>query len=36
MLQKYPRNWKPADVHQDKKEDRKDAAPDHDKKQAGH
>jgi hypothetical protein len=36
MLQKYPRNWKPADVHQDKKEGRKVAAPDHDKKQPGH
>ncbi|MGB7768558.1 MAG: hypothetical protein WBN22_06855 [Verrucomicrobiia bacterium] len=31
MLQKYPRNWKPADVHQDRKADRKDAAPDRDK-----
>ena len=31
MLQKYPRNWKPSDVHQDRKEDRKDAAPDRDK-----
>jgi len=41
MRQKYPRDWKPADVHQDRKEDakdvapkddRKDATPDHDKK----
>jgi hypothetical protein len=35
MLQKYPKNWKPADVHQDRKDDQKDAAPDHDKKPPG-
>jgi NADPH-dependent 2,4-dienoyl-CoA reductase/sulfur reductase-like enzyme len=35
MLQKYPRNWKSSDAHQDQKEDRKDAAPDRDKKQPG-
>jgi hypothetical protein len=32
MLRKYPKNWKPADVHQDQKENRKTAGPDHDKK----
>jgi hypothetical protein len=30
MVQKYPKNWKSSDVHQDQKEERKDAA-DHDK-----
>ena len=32
MLKKYPRDWKPSNMHQDHKEDRHDAAPDHDKK----
>ena len=32
MLQKYPRNWKPSDAHQDQKEDLKAAAPDRDRK----
>jgi hypothetical protein len=32
MLQKYPKNWKPPGARQDQKEDRKDVAPDHDKK----
>jgi len=32
MLKRYPRNWKPAAAHQDRKEDHQDAAPDHDKK----
>jgi hypothetical protein len=36
MGQRYPRNWRAADGHQDRKEDRKDAAPDHDKKQKDH
>ena len=33
MAQKYPKNWKPADVHQDQdqKKDLKDASPDRDK-----
>jgi hypothetical protein len=35
MLQKYPKNWKPADGHQDRKKDLKDAWPDHDKKLPG-
>jgi hypothetical protein len=32
ILKKYPREWKPSAERQDQKEDRKDAAPDHDKK----
>ncbi|MGA2787996.1 MAG: hypothetical protein ABSF60_10755 [Verrucomicrobiota bacterium] len=32
MVQKYPKNWKSSDEHQDQKEHSKDAAPDHDKK----
>lgn len=28
MVQKYPKNWKPSDAHQDRKEDLKAAAPD--------
>jgi len=32
MLKKYPRNWKPSGAHQDRKDDRHDATPDHDKK----
>jgi len=32
MVQKYPKNWKPSGANQDRKEDRKDVAPDHDKK----
>src|SRR5450756_1668487 len=38
MLQRYPRNWKRDDAHQERKEDqgrkedRKDAEPGHDKK----
>jgi len=36
MLQKYPRNWRPSAVHHDQNHDRKDAGPDHDKKQRGH
>jgi hypothetical protein len=39
MLQKYPKNWKPASVHQDQKEgdkqDRDVNRPDHDKKPPG-
>jgi hypothetical protein len=42
-LEKYPRNWKPADVrqdvHQDQKKDQKEdqsiTKPDHDKKPPG-
>ena len=32
MLKNYPHDWKPSGAHQDQKEDRRDAAPDHDKK----
>ena len=32
MVQKYPKNWKPSGANQDQKEDRRDVAPDHDKK----
>ena len=32
MLKKYPRDWKPSGAHEDQKDDRHDAAPDHDKK----
>jgi hypothetical protein len=32
MLKKYPHNWKPSAEHQDRKEERKDAGPNHDKK----
>ncbi len=32
MLKKYPHDWKPSAVPQDRKEERKDATPDHDKK----
>ena len=32
MLKRYPHDWKPSSAHQDRKEDRHDAAPDHDKK----
>jgi hypothetical protein len=32
MLQKYPRDWKPAGVHQDQRDDRRDVSPDHDRK----
>jgi hypothetical protein len=32
MLKKYPRDWKPSAAQPDRKEDHKDAAPDHDKK----
>jgi hypothetical protein len=35
MRQRYPRDWKPADVHQDQKDNRKDAAPRDDRKDAG-
>ena len=39
MLEKYPKNWKPADVrqdvHQDQKEDQNITKPDHDKKPPG-
>jgi len=34
MRQKYPRDWKPADVQQDRKEDQKDVAPKDDRKDA--
>jgi uncharacterized protein YijF (DUF1287 family) len=36
MLQKYPRNWRPAAEHRDQKEERKDAGPDRDNKPQGH
>ena len=29
MLKKYPHDWKPSGAHQDQKEDRHDATPDH-------
>jgi uncharacterized protein YijF (DUF1287 family) len=32
MLQKYPKNWKPSDAHQDRKEDSKNSPPDDTKK----
>ena len=32
MLKRYPRDWKPAAAHQERKEDHRDASPDHDKK----
>jgi hypothetical protein len=32
MLQKYPKNWKPSAVHQDRKQDLKVAGPGRDKK----
>lgn len=32
MLKKYPHDWKPSAVHQEQKQDHKDAAPDRDKK----
>jgi hypothetical protein len=32
MVQKYPKNWKPYDAHQEQKADLKPTAPDHDKK----
>jgi hypothetical protein len=35
MMQKYPKDWKPSAENQDLKQDRKDAAPDHDKKPPG-
>jgi hypothetical protein len=39
MLEKYPKNWKPADVrqdvHQDQKEEQNTTRPDHDKKPPG-
>jgi len=36
MIQKYPRDWRPAAEHHDQKEERKDAGPDHDHKDKGH
>jgi len=36
MLEKYPRNWRPAAEHRDQKEEPKDARPDHDNKDKGH
>jgi len=44
MLQKYPKAWRPAAEHREqkaepqagRKEDRKDARPDHDKQDKGH
>jgi len=36
MLQKYPKTWRPDAVHQDQKEERKNAGPDHDNKEQGH
>jgi hypothetical protein len=35
MMQKYPKNWRPAEVHQDRKEDQKPGVPDGDKKLPG-
>ena len=35
MIEKYPRNWRPAAEHQDLKEERKAAGPDHDNKDKG-
>jgi hypothetical protein len=35
MMRKYPRDWQPAGEHHDVNEGRKDAGPDHDKKQLG-
>jgi hypothetical protein len=32
MLKKYPHDWKPSGAQQDRREDRHDGAPDHDKK----
>jgi hypothetical protein len=32
MVQQYPKNWKPSGANREQKEDRKDVAPDHDKK----
>jgi hypothetical protein len=32
MLKRYPRDWKPAAAHQERREDHQDAAPDHDRK----
>ena len=32
MVQKYPKNWKSSDVHQDHKDDVKAAGPDDNKK----
>jgi hypothetical protein len=32
MLKKYPHDWKPSGAQQDQKDNRQDAAPDHDKK----
>lgn len=36
MMQKYPRDWRPAAEHHDQKDERKDARPDHGNKEQGH
>jgi hypothetical protein len=37
VLQRYPKNWRPDAMHQDQKEERNNAGPDHDNnKQPGH